>query len=309
MQHIIETSNLTKRYGKQNALDNVSMRVRQGEIYGLIGKNGAGKSTFFKVLMGLTSKSSGEMSILEETSISGLDESRRSIGFMMGASFFPYLTAAENLEYFRKLKGITDKNEVNRVLDLVEMTNVKKKFKTFSMGMKQRVSIANALMGNPDIVILDEPINGLDPQGIADFRKVIQRLNRERKMTFIVSSHILGELDLMATRFGFLNNGILVEEIDREEIRKKIQNQVIVKVDNVEKASYLLEEHFEAIDYKVNGDKEIIISHLTDHTEEIAELFMSNGLKLSKLNAQEQSLEDYFLELINQGGEANAAIH
>lgn len=308
MQNIIETSHLSKRYGHQNALDNVSMHVRQGEIYGLIGKNGAGKSTFFKVLMGLASKSAGEISVFDESSPSGLEETRRNIGFMMGASFFPYLTAEENLEYFRKLKGIADKNEVKRVLDLVEMGNVKKKFKSFSMGMKQRVSIANALMGNPDIVILDEPINGLDPQGIADFRKIIQTLNKERKMSFIVSSHILGELGLMATRFGFLNNGVLVEEIDREEIRKKTQNQVILKVDDVEKASYLLEEHFESIDYKVNGDKEILISHLSDRTEEIAELIVMNGLKLSRLSAQEQSLEDYFLRLINQGGQANAAI-
>lgn len=308
MQNIIETSHLSKRYGHQNALDNVSMHVRQGEIYGLIGKNGAGKSTFFKVLMGLASKSAGEISVFDESSPSGLEETRRNIGFMMGASFFPYLTAEENLEYFRKLKGIADKNEVKRVLDLVEMGNVKKKFKSFSMGMKQRVSIANALMGNPDIVILDEPINGLDPQGIADFRKIIQTLNKERKMSFIVSSHILGELGLMATRFGFLNNGVLVEEIDREEIRKKTQNQVILKVDDVEKASYLLEEHFESIDYKVNGDKDILISHLSDRTEEIAELIVMNGLKLSRLSAQEQSLEDYFLKLISQGGQANAAI-
>lgn len=309
MENVIETSRLTKRYGKQNALDNVSIHVRQGEIYGLIGKNGAGKSTFFKVIMGLAPKTSGEISILQEISTSGQDEARKNIGFMMGASFFPYLTAQENLEYFRKLKGIADKNEVARVLELVEMNNVKKKFKSFSMGMKQRVSIANALMGNPDIVVLDEPINGLDPQGISDFRKIVQTLNQERNITFIVSSHILGELGLMATRFGFLNNGRLVEEIDREVIRKKIQNQVVVKVDDVEKATYLLEEQFESINYKVNGDKEIIVSQMNDRTEEIADLLVNKGLKLSKLAAQERSLEDYFLELINEGGRKNAAIH
>lgn len=307
MEHVIETTQLTKKYGAQKALDNVSIHIRRGEIYGLIGKNGAGKSTLFRVLTGLSPKTSGEVSIYGETSPSQLNEAKRKIGFMMGASFFPYLTAKENLEYFRKVKGIADKDEVDRVLKLVEMENVKKKFKSFSMGMKQRVSIANALMGNPDIILLDEPINGLDPQGIADFRRIIQKLNQEREITFIVSSHILGELGLMASRFGFIQNGKLIEEIDREEIRKKTQERVIVKVNDTEKAAYLLEQHFKNPSYHINGDKEIIILNVTDQVEVIANLFVTNGLKLSKLAAEERSLEDYFLELIgHKGGEVDA---
>lgn len=305
MENIIETVDLTKRYSKAVALDSVSIHVRQGEIYGLIGKNGAGKSTLFKTMMGLAPYSSGEVKIFGDSSTSGLNKAHHRIGFMMGAHFFPYLSARENLEYFRKLKGIPDKTEVDRVLKLVEMEKVKKKFKSFSMGMKQRVSIANALMGYPDIVVLDEPINGLDPQGIADFRHLVQKLNKENKTTFMVSSHILGELGMMATRFGFIHDGQLVEEIDREVIRNKTKEQVIVKVSDIEKATCLLEEKFESIEYTVNGDKELVIMKMTDRTDEIAALFVQNDLSLYKLDTQEISIEDYYLQLIAKGGVNN----
>ncbi|GEL67335.1 ABC transporter ATP-binding protein [Marinilactibacillus psychrotolerans] len=305
MENIIETVDLTKRYSKAVALDSVSIHVRQGEIYGLIGKNGAGKSTLFKTMMGLAPYSSGEVKMFGDSSTSGLNKAHHRIGFMMGAHFFPYLSARENLEYFRKLKGIPDKTEVDRVLKLVEMEKVKKKFKSFSMGMKQRVSIANALMGYPDIVVLDEPINGLDPQGIADFRHLVQKLNKENKTTFMVSSHILGELGMMATRFGFIHDGRLVEEIDREVIRNKTKEQVIVKVSDIEKATCLLEEKFESIEYTVNGDKELVIMKMTDRTAEIAALFVQNDLSLYKLDTQEISIEDYYLQLIAKGGANN----
>ncbi|MFL2124737.1 ABC transporter ATP-binding protein [Marinilactibacillus psychrotolerans] len=305
MENIIETVDLTKRYSKAVALDSVSIHVRQGEIYGLIGKNGAGKSTLFKTMMGLAPYSSGEVKMFGDSSTSGLNKAHHRIGFMMGAHFFPYLSARENLEYFRKLKGIPDKTEVDRVLKLVEMEKVKKKFKSFSMGMKQRVSIANALMGYPDIVVLDEPINGLDPQGIADFRHLVQKLNKENKTTFMVSSHILGELGMMATRFGFIHDGQLVEEIDREVIRNKTKEQVIVKVSDIEKATCLLEEKFESIEYTVNGDKELVIMKMTDRTDEIAALFVQNDLSLYKLDTQEISIEDYYLQLIAKGGVNN----
>lgn len=306
MDNIIETRKLTKRYGKYHALENVSIKVRKGEIYGLIGKNGAGKSTLFRVLMGLSSSTSGGMNIYGKESASGLNESRHKIGFMMGAKFFPYLTAEENLNYYRKVKEISDKKEVERVLELVEMADVKKKFRTFSMGMKQRVSIANALLGNPDTVLLDEPINGLDPQGIADFRRLVQKLNRERGITFVISSHILGELGLMATRFGFIHEGKLLEEINREDIQKKTQEQIIIKVDQPEKAAVIVEEHFPGVRYTINGDHELLIMDMTDQINEIAKLLVNNHLELYKLMAQSCSLEEYYLNLIGyKGGENN----
>lgn len=302
MENIIETVDLTKRYSKAVALDSVSIHVRQGEIYGLIGKNGAGKSTLFKTMMGLAPYSSGEIKLFGSKSNKEIEHARQRMGFMMGAHFFPYLSARENLEYFRKLKGIADKTEVDRVLKLVEMDKVKKKFKSFSLGMKQRVSIANALMGYPDIVVLDEPINGLDPQGIADFRRIVQKLNKENKMTFLISSHILGELELMATRFGFIHDGKLIEEIDRETIRNKTEEKVIVKTNDIEKATYVLEQKFPNIEYQVNGDKELVISKMVEKTDEIASLLVSKELKLFKLVAQEISIQEYYLEMITKGG-------
>ncbi|MCF1602227.1 ATP-binding cassette domain-containing protein [Tetragenococcus halophilus] len=305
MENLLSTHAVTKTYGKQDALRDVSIHVRPGEVYGLVGKNGAGKSTLFKVIMGLAVQDSGEVSIYDQPSIENLEGSQKNIGFMYGSQFFPYLNARENLTYTCKLKGITDKTEVDRVLKLVELDKVKKKVKTFSMGMKQRLNIANALVGKPDLIIMDEPINGLDPQGIASFRKLVQKLNREQEITFLLSSHILGELGIMATRFGFIHDGELLSEIDRKTLLEKTEDQVIIKVDNPEKAAYLLEEQLTPLDYVVNGDKEIILSDHIDETNKIAKILVDGGLELYKLTPHQQTLEEYYLSLIHQGGQEN----
>ncbi|MEK0175040.1 ATP-binding cassette domain-containing protein [Tetragenococcus halophilus] len=305
MENLLSTHAVTKTYGKQNALHNVSIHVRSGEVYGLVGKNGAGKSTLFKVIMGLVVQDRGEVSIYDQPSIENLEGSQKNIGFMYGSQFFPYLNARENLTYTCKLKGITDKTEVDRVLKLVELDKVKKKVKTFSIGMKQRLNIANALVGKPDLIIMDEPINGLDPQGIASFRKLVQKLNREQEITFLLSSHILGELGIMATRFGFIHDGELLSEIDRKTLLEKTEDQVIIKVDNPEKAAYLLEEQLTPLDYVVNGDKEIILSDHIDETNKIAKILVDGGLELYKLTPHQQTLEEYYLSLIHQGGQEN----
>ncbi|WP_083498265.1 ABC transporter ATP-binding protein [Tetragenococcus solitarius] len=305
MENLLATHAVTKSYGNQDALHDVSIHVRPGEVYGLIGKNGAGKSTLFKVIMGLARQDSGEISIYDKPSVENLEGTQKNIGFMFGSQFFSYLTARENLIYTCKLKGITDKTEVERVLKLVELDQVKKKVKSFSMGMKQRLNIANALVGKPDLIIMDEPINGLDPQGIASFRHLVQKLNREQEITFLLSSHILGELGLMASRFGFIHDGELLNEMNREELLGKAEDQVIIKVDNAEKAAYLLEEHFPSLDYIVNGDKEIILSDLIDETNKIAKILVDGGLELYKLTAHQQTLEEYYLSLIHQGGQEN----
>ncbi|MDN6142072.1 MAG: ATP-binding cassette domain-containing protein [Tetragenococcus halophilus] len=305
MENLLSTHAVTKTYGKQDALRDVSIHVRPGEVYGLVGKNGAGKSTLFKVIMGLAVQDSGEVSIYDQPSIENLEGSQKNIGFMYGSQFFPYLNARENLTYTCKLKGITDKTEVDRVLKLVELDKVKKKVKTFSMGMKQRLNIANALVGKPDLIIMDEPINGLDPQGIASFRMLVQKLNREQEITFLLSSHILGELGIMASRFGFIHDGELLSEIDQNTLLEKTEDQVIIKVDNPEKAAYLLEEQLTPLDYVVNGDKEIILSDHIDETNKIAKILVDGGLELYKLTPHQQTLEEYYLSLIHQGGQEN----
>lgn len=305
MDNLLTTSAVTKSYSKQDALHDVSIHVRPGEVYGLIGKNGAGKSTLFKVIMGLALPDAGDVSIYNQSSVENLVGAQKNIGFMFGSQFFPYLNARENLTYTCKLKGITDKTEVDRVLQLVELDQIKKKVKTFSMGMRQRLNIANALIGKPDLIIMDEPINGLDPQGIASFRDLVQKLNREQETTFVLSSHILGELGIIATRFGFIHKGELLKEIDRESLVEKTEDQVIIKVNNPEEATYLLEEQWASLDYVVNGDKEIILSDHINETNKIAKILVDGGLELYKLTPHQQTLEEYYLSLIQKGGQAN----
>jgi len=305
VEHIVETNLLSKQYGKNMALNKVSIHVRPGEIYGLIGKNGAGKSTLFKILMDLTRKTNGEKEIFGVRSVVELNKIKRNIGFMMTPSFFPYLSARQNLEYFREFKGITDKNEIDRVLKMVGLDQVKKKYKSYSMGMKQRLNIANALMGSPDLILMDEPINGLDPQGMASFRKVVLKLSKEQGITFIVSSHILGELGLMATRFGFIHQGELIEEIDADALKNKTEDQIILKVDNKERAVTILEEKFENIDYLVNEKEETLIKNYVDQIDVIASVLVKSGIRLYKLSSHERSLEEYYLSMVNEGGEEN----
>ena len=266
---MISLSHINKSYGEHSVLRDVSLTVRQGEIYGLVGKNGAGKTTIFKTILGLTEFDKGQLSITKSRSKAELSASRRKIGFFIGKNFFDYLNARENLEYYRRLKGIRDKSEVDRVLWLVELEDAAGSFGSFSMGMKQRLGIANALLSNPEILILDEPVNGLDPQGIADIRNLIIRLNKESGMTILVSSHILGELEHTATRFGIIDQGRVLREITHEDL--KVRNDTIqIQVDDCEKASRLLRE---------------------------------NHIQILRQTPAYKSLEDYYFELV--GGKSH----
>lgn len=239
---MISLSHVDKRYGAHSVLQDVNLTVRQGEIYGLIGKNGAGKTTLFKIILGLTDFDKGSLSILGGESRQRLSAGRRKIGFFIGKTFFDYLTARENLDYYRRMKGIRDKNEVDRVLQIVGLEDTPAVFGTFSMGMKQRLGIANALLGGPEILILDEPVNGLDPQGIADIRNMILRLNKEAGMTIVVSSHILGELEHTAGRFGIVDQGRVLGEITREELKTR-SDTIRLRVEDQEKARNLLRQN------------------------------------------------------------------
>ena len=234
---VISLKKINKSYGKHKVLEDVSMDINKGDIFGLIGKNGAGKTTIFKVILGLSEFEQGELRIGEEGD--SLEEGRKKIGFLIGSNFFPYMNAKQNLQYYCRLKGIKDKAEIDRVLKIVGLDGVKKKFRQYSLGMKQRLGIANAILGNPEILILDEPTNGLDPQGIADIRKLVQKLNEEYGMTVIISSHILGELQHTAHRFGVVDHGVVAKVITQEELATE-QNMVKISVDDLEKAKEAL---------------------------------------------------------------------
>ncbi len=261
---MISLHDIQKSYGSHQVLKNVDLTVRQGEIYGLIGKNGAGKTTIFKIILGLTDFENGRLSIAGKCAKADLGNGRKKIGLFIGKNFFDYLTAKENLEYYRQMKGIQDRNETERVLRLVGLDETSAKFGSFSMGMKQRLGIANAMLGNPEILILDEPVNGLDPQGIADIRNLITAMNQNYGTTVIVSSHILGELEHTATRFGIIDQGRVLREITHEDL--KVPNDKIqLRVSDCAKAKRILVE---------------------------------NGISVLQESSEYKSLEDYYFELV-----------
>ena len=261
---MISLRHIYKQYGTHQVLEDVNLTIREGEIYGLIGKNGAGKTTIFKIILGLTEYEKGQLSIAGSKTKSALSASRKKIGFFIGKNFFDYLTARENLEYYWQMKGIQKTEEVDRVLSLVDLQDVTAKFGSFSMGMKQRLGIANAMLGNPEILILDEPVNGLDPQGIADVRSLIVKLNAEYGTTVVISSHILGELEHTATRFGIIDHGQVLWEITHEDL--KVRNDKIqIRVSDYEKAKRLLAD---------------------------------NGIAIFQEGSAYKSLEDYYFELV-----------
>ena len=234
---IISLKHIKKSYGRHEVLSDVNLEIKKGDIYGLVGRNGSGKTTMFKIILGLSDFDSGEIHVGDEDDT--LETGRQKIGFFVGQNLFTYMTGRENLEYYRRLKGIPDSTEVDRVLKLVGLEGVKTKVSGYSMGMKQRLGIANALLGNPQVIILDEPTNGLDPQGIADIRNLLWELNEEYGITVIVSSHILSELQNTANMFGILNGGAIVKVLSADDL-KISNNYVRLTVDDVERAREVL---------------------------------------------------------------------
>lgn len=261
---MIKLKNINKYYGEFHVTKNLNLHVNEGEIYGLIGKNGAGKTTIFKIILGLSDFADGELSIKGSKEKNELLLNRKKIGFFIGKNFFDYLDARENLNYYKRLKGINNKDEVERVLNIVGLKDTKAKYKTFSMGMKQRLGIANAILGNPEILILDEPTNGLDPQGIADIRNLIKKLNEEYKMTIIVSSHILGELEHTANRFGIVHEGKILKEITKDNLEFE-SDTIELKVSDLRKAR---------------------------------EILIANQIEILQEKSSNKTLEDYYFELV-----------
>ncbi|MBO6107932.1 MAG: ABC transporter ATP-binding protein [Eubacterium sp.] len=272
---VISLDGIVKSYGRNKVLKGVDMTVRRGDIYGLIGKNGAGKTTLFKVVLGLSSYESGRLSILGGGNSTENNENRHHIGFFVGANFFGYLSGRANLDYFRRVKGIADKKEIDRVLEIVGLDKkaAAAQVKRYSLGMRQRLGIANALLGSPDILILDEPANGLDPQGILDVRNIITKLNKEYGKTIIVSSHILSELEHTAHRFGIVHEGIIMREMSEEQMKIK--------------GGYA--------DIRIEGSD----------LEKAKKLLSDGGVKISSIEQATTSLEDFYFDLVGSADEGS----
>lgn len=303
MKVVIKTNKLVKKYGENIVLDNVNITVKQGEIYGLVGDNGAGKTTFLRILTGQSNCTSGSFELLSKSTEKELTQARRRLGTIIeNPSFYPKMSLAENMEYYRIQRGIPGKENVDKVLKQVGLLEVKKKkFKDISLGMKQRLGLALALLGEPEVLILDEPINGLDPSGIMEIRNLLLKLNREKNITIIISSHLLSELSNIATCYGFLSKGKLVEEVTASELNERCKSYLEIKVTNPKKLTVLLEEKLGYKNYKIMPDGLIQLFDKAPISEDISKLAISNGIGLKGLNEKRVDLENYYMSLIGGG--------
>lgn len=297
MNTIIKTDNLTKIYKSKAALSGINFNLYEGDICALIGNNGAGKTTLMKIMAGIIFPSSGSFSLFGDTG-SEILRQRKRIGFVLESNFFENYNAYQNLDYFKRIKGITDKSIISKVLEIVDMEkNSKKKFKEYSTGMKQRLGLALALMSHPDVLILDEPTNGLDPEGINDIRKLLVDLNRNENITILVSSHILSELQSFATRFVFIDEGKLIGDISREEFDNMYTGKILLSVDDSAKASQILESHFANINYSALPNNTISI---TDKIEikEISKALINADITIYEIKNVHETLEEHFLNTV-----------
>lgn len=302
---IVNTKKLTKKFGTQLAVNNVNMKIERGAIYGLIGRNGAGKTTIMKMVCGLSLPTEGEISLFGKNS----EESRACLGrigtLIENPGIYPRLSAIDNLKLKCIANGIQNqKKYISDILEMVGLTDAAdKKAGRFSLGMKQRLGIGLALIGEPDLCVLDEPINGLDPQGIAEIRELIYKLNKERHITFMISSHILGELDRLATHIGIINEGKLLEEQTIDELHAKCMNRIEIQTSEPERATTIIEE-MGYRNYKVVNSDTIYLFDGVDDLKGITGGILEADIPFTNIGICNGNLEEYFLERC--GGVENA---
>ncbi|WP_210146074.1 ABC transporter ATP-binding protein [Staphylococcus sp. GDY8P55P] len=303
MNTVIKTTNLSKIYGEQKSVDQLSITVNQGEIYGFLGRNGAGKTTTIRMLLGLIRPTYGQIEIFGENLFKNQKRILRRIGSIVEApGFYENLTAKENLLINAKIIGVHKKNAIDEALEIVGLQNENKKLVgKYSLGMKQRLGIARALLHDPELLILDEPTNGLDPIGIKEMRRLIKSLAAERNITILISSHILSEIEQLADHMGIIHEGKLLEEIGIDHLRKRNRKYLEFQVSNDNKATMLLEEHFNIFDYEVYDEGMVrVYSHLGEQGT-INRMFVQNDINVLKIKMSEDRLEDYFERLVGGG--------
>jgi len=303
--NILSTQNLTKRYGGKAVVDNVSLTVEKGDIFGLIGQNGAGKTTFMRLVASLSYADSGSISLFGESDPVKLNRARTRMGSVIEApALFENLTAHQNLEHYRIQRGIADKNRIQEALETVSLTDTgKKKFKNFSLGMKQRLGLAVAILSHPDFLILDEPINGLDPTGIIEMRDLIKRLSQEG-ITILISSHILSELAQIANKYTIIHNGRLLKSLTHEELQEECKQAIAITVDDVSRAAIVLETILGVKNYKQVSSNEMRIYEKIDDPATINFHLNQEGIRVATIQHVGDSLEDYYTKTI--GGAINA---
>ena len=298
--YVIETKNLTKQYGTQKSIADLNIHVQKSRIYGLLGRNGAGKTTTMKMLLGLTQPTSGEVMIWGKPLVANEKKLLPRIGSLIESpGFYPNLTATENLRIFATLRGIPNRNAIKNALDLVGLPYKDRKlFSQYSLGMKQRLAIALAVMHDPELLILDEPINGLDPIGIAEVRSFIRDLCNERGKTILISSHILSEIALLADDIGIIDHGVLLEEESLAELEAKSSRHIRFTVSDTAQAARILECTFNENQFTIQDDHNMRLYNLDIPVGKIVTAFVKNELEVSQAYICEESLEDYFKRVI-----------
>lgn len=304
MDYTIQTNSLTKKAKGKELVSDINIHIKKGEVYGFLGQNGAGKTTILKMLTGVTRPSKGEILLFNEK----LTEKSKSVLARVGSIieypvFFEHLTAFENLKLHCEYLGFYDEHDMEQALQLVNLKGIEDNIvKDFSLGMKQRLGIARAIITKPELIILDEPTNGLDPIGIKDIRQLIRMLNKEYGMTFVLSSHILGELEQVVDRVGVIHHGKLLNEITLADIRKERSDYIELVVSDVKQAVYLLEKDLHISNMKIIQDRTIRIYDMAYTQSDISRTLILHNIGIEEIQKHSNSLEDYFYQQINGGG-------
>ncbi|MEH7460423.1 ABC transporter ATP-binding protein [Bacillus sp. JJ1127] len=300
---VLKTRNLSKKYQGDFALKDVNLTIRKGEIYGFIGQNGAGKSTFLRVATGLSFPTNGTVELFGVSDQKEMTKALKRVGAIIESpALYSQMTAFQNLEVHRLQKGIPGKECIKKTLELVGLQHTgKKKTKNFSLGMKQRLGLAIALLGEPEFLILDEPTNGLDPTGIIELRELLKKLNKEKGLTILISSHILNELHQLATHYGIIHKGELLEQLSSKEMEDKCRKYIHIKVDNPHQAAVIIESELETTNFEVMPEGTIKLYEHIDASAKVSKVLSINGLTIEQFALMGDTLENYFTKLI--GGE------
>ncbi len=298
---ILTAQGLTKKYKSFTALDNVDLTVYKGDIFGLIGRNGAGKTTLMKIVSGLTDQTSGDFSLYSKTG-EDIRAERRRIGCLIEEpAFFKNMTAEQNLRYYCLQKGITDLSQIEKVLETVSLKNTEgKKFKQFSQGMKQKLGIAFALLDNPDFVVLDEPVNSIDPIAVSELRETFFKLNREKEVTLMISSHILSELYALANRFLIIDRGKVIKDLTKDELDAECSRCTVLRTDDLTRTSTILEDKLDITEYQVTDKQELKITQEHIDPMLITKTLVENGIGVGAIYESGVTLEEYFRQVISE---------
>ncbi|WP_061994644.1 ABC transporter ATP-binding protein [Clostridium sp. ATCC 25772] len=302
MEYILKTNGLTKIYNDKTVVDNVEMHVRKGEIYGFLGPNGSGKSTILKMILNLVKPNKGKIILFgQEVNDRNFETLKRIGSIIENPYFYSRLTGRENLELHCNYMGYHNEERIDEVLRLVGLSDIEEKaICNYSLGMKQRLAIARAILTKPEFLILDEPINGLDPEGIKEIRSLIKKLNEKCGTTILISSHILAEIELIADTIGIIKSGKLLKEVSMEKVHEYNSEYIEIQVNDLSMTGYLIEEELKISNYKIISKNKIRIYDISKSQNVISRMLIENGIELESIGKKESTLEEYFLKLIQE---------